>query len=438
MKNDATKINDYLDFAYIALCCINFTIIAFICGVMLVSIERILDNYSALSFLESVNSLPITPSIQILVFSICAFGMLICLLYIKKHQEKLSWFNLIIYLGVLALCIVLMYYTSFVSNSILLVVMANYFIYSKYNEKRYAYLIFTVIIYMLCNFNITSLLSMVSFSDYISFFNSEMQSILIAVVNSLNTISIVLFITIMVMMIIKEVNESRRVLQLNGELQLANKQLMEYASLQEKMGETKERNRLAREIHDTLGHTLTSISMGIEASLTIMDEQPELSKTQLERLSKTARQGLTDVRRSVKHLRPDALERHTLKDAIEQMINDFQSLSGIEIRFACHTPTLNFEQDEEDTIYRIIQECITNSVRHGNATKIFVSIAVNPDTIIVLIEDNGRGSKKIQYGFGLHHMQERVALLNGTIRIYGLDGFVVVVEIPYRKENIHD
>ncbi|MDF9824861.1 signal transduction histidine kinase [Breznakia sp. PF5-3] len=438
MKNNTNKLNQRLDLAYLVLCCINFIIISFISGVMYICIQRMIDNHSSLYFLEKLSTLPPSPPYQIIVFSIISFGILLCLLQIKKIQELTRFMNVFIYITVISLSMIIMYYTSFANNSILLLVMTNFFVYARFNEKRYLYLFITVIIYMLCNFNLLSFIPMVSFNDYTSFFGSDTQNILNVIMNSLNTISIVLFLLIMVMMILKEVNESRRVLQLNSELQLLNKQLQEYASIQEKMGETKERNRLAREIHDTLGHTLTGLSMGIDASMMLLDDNPEASKKQLERLSKTARQGLTDVRRSVNKLRPDALERHTLKEAIEQMIADFQLLSDIEIRFACHMPTLAFEPDEEDTIYRIIQESITNSVRHGNATKIFVSIALDNNNIILLIEDNGIGSKKIQYGFGLHHMKERIDLLNGTMRVYGLDGFVVVAEIPLRKENMND
>ena len=98
----------------------------------------------------------------------------------------------------------------------------------------------------------------------------------------------------------------------NDELKYVNMQLSEYAKESEKMAETKERNRLAREIHDTLGHSLTGIITGIEACTTLMDVAPEATKEQLKAIAEVARQGITDVRRSVKALRPDALESQTL------------------------------------------------------------------------------------------------------------------------------
>lgn len=438
MNDNLHKINQRLDFIYFLLYCINFVIIALIVGVMIIAIQRVNDNYIALSFLESLHTLPIATPLQLFIFPSLSFAIVVCLLEMKRNTYGSPTNDIYIYILVIVLSMIIMYFISFANNSILLLVITNFFVYARRGDKRYIYLIISVCIYMLSNFNFLSFIPMIPFSTYIACFNSETQTIINLVLNSLTTLSIVIFIAVMVVMTMKEVNESKRVLQLNSELQLLNKQLQKYASIQQKMGEVKERNRLAREIHDTLGHTLTGLSMGIDASMTLVDDHPDASKKQLSILSKTARQGLVDVRRSLTKLRPDALERHNLKEAIEQMIEDFQSLSDIEIRFACHMPTLAFDPDEEDAIYRIIQECITNSVRHGNATKIFVSIALDKHSIIVLIEDNGKGSKEITYGFGLHHMQERINTLHGTMRVYGLDGFVVVVELPLRKEKLDD
>lgn len=204
------------------------------------------------------------------------------------------------------------------------------------------------------------------------------------------------------------------------------------------MGETRERNRLAREIHDTLGHTLTGLSTGLEACATLIDIDHEMAKKQLAILSNVARDGLKDVRHSVNKLRPDALQKKTLKEALAGMINEFHESSGVHVYFACHLSSLEFQQDEEDTIYRIVQEGMTNAVRHGKATEIYISFAMDLTNLVIIIEDNGIGCKYIEEGFGLHHMKERVALLQGKLRVYGTEGFVLIVELPIRKEEIHD
>ena len=78
---------------------------------------------------------------------------------------------------------------------------------------------------------------------------------------------------------------------------------------------------------------------------------------------------------------------------------------------------------------------MTNSVRHGQASRIYISFGKDQDSLILIIEDDGKGCVDIQEGFGLHHMKERIALLNGNVRFYGRDGFEVLVELPLRKED---
>ena len=229
--------------------------------------------------------------------------------------------------------------------------------------------------------------------------------------------------------------ESAQMRRINDELRTLNHQLEEMADVREKMGETRERNRLAREIHDTLGHTLTGLSTGIDAAKTLLQRDPDMAIKQLDILSATAREGLKDVRRSVRKLRPDALENHTLKGALETMIEEFMRSSGVKVSYVCHLDSLVFQPDEEDTIYRIVQECMTNSVRHGHASHIYISFGKDQDSLILIIEDDGKGCVDIQEGFGLHHMKERIALLNGNVRFYGRDGFEVLVELPLRKED---
>ena len=96
-------------------------------------------------------------------------------------------------------------------------------------------------------------------------------------------------------------------------------------------------------------------------------------------------------------------------------------------------PKLVFDNDEEEVIYRIIQEGMTNAVRHGKAKEIYISIAKERNILILIIEDDGIGCENIKPDFGLHHMQERVSLLQGNIRFYGSNGFVIIAEIPIRE-----
>ena len=244
----------------------------------------------------------------------------------------------------------------------------------------------------------------------------------------------------MVAEILAQSSEKARILKLNLELREANRKLEEYARESVKVAETRERNRLAREIHDTLGHSLTGIITGIEACVMIMDVAPEATKEQLHAIAEVARSGIRDVRRSVNALRPDALEHMDLGNALEQMIDGTRRSTGVTIDYECQIHLGGFSQDEEDIIYRIVQESITNAIRHGKATQIRVRIGREFHILDIHIQDNGTGCADIKKGFGLHHMQERLDILGGTLIYDGSHGFVIHAQIPIRwgKEEEDD
>ena len=199
------------------------------------------------------------------------------------------------------------------------------------------------------------------------------------------------------------------------------------------MGETRERNRLAREIHDTLGHILTGISVGVDAVSVLMDVSPEAAKKQLATIGDMARTGLNDVRRSVRKLKPDALERMSLENAIFQMTEEMSKGTNTKIYFASYMDKLEFEPDIEETLYRIVQESTTNAIRHGKATEIWIRISEKNGEMILMVSDNGRGCADIEEGFGLKHMRERVELAGGSLFYEGVFGFTVIVKIPIRR-----
>jgi signal transduction histidine kinase len=205
------------------------------------------------------------------------------------------------------------------------------------------------------------------------------------------------------------------------------------------MTEIEERNRLAREIHDTLGHALTGIVVSADAGKILFDAAPEEAKARFDVIGQTARQGLEDVRRSIRALRPDALESHDLESALEKMIENFRETTGADIRYAQEAGKLLLAQDEEVTVYRIVQEGMTNAIRHGKATQINLIIDRKDRNLRVRIFDNGVGMQGKKTGFGLNYMKERVELLKGTLRYGnredGSRGFSLEAEIPVRGVN---
>ena len=162
----------------------------------------------------------------------------------------------------------------------------------------------------------------------------------------------------------------------------------------------------------------------------MIDIDPQKSKEQLLIISNVVRESIKDVRRSLYKLRPGALDQRTLKDGLIKMIEEFQSVSHLNVDLYYEWENVDFENTKEDIIFRIIQETMTNALRHGHASHIEIHLFDEEEKYMIIMQDNGSGCKEIHYGYGLKQMHERVAILNGTIHFYSEEGFRTVVEIP--------
>ena len=251
---------------------------------------------------------------------------------------------------------------------------------------------------------------------------------MIGVESLMTFMNILLFVFFVLLMFSRQKDENARILQLNwvlsyknDQLRRANIKLKEYSETIRHMTETEERNRLAREIHDTLGHTLTGIVVSADAGKILMDAAPEEARKRFDVIADTARQGLEDVRRSIRALRPDALDRNGLWKALEIMVSDFHNSTGAVIVYEQNAGDPALASDEEDAVYRIVQEGLTNAIRHGQATRISLSIGKQEEYLRIRITDNGTGVREQKEGFGLNHMRERLEMLKGELKFGNRD-----------------
>ena len=156
-----------------------------------------------------------------------------------------------------------------------------------------------------------------------------------------------------------------------------------------------------------------------------------------------SRDGLTDVRRSIKALRPDALEHSSLEQALEGLVENFRLTTSAQIAYCQEAGELNLDADEEDALYRVVQEGLTNAVRHGGADRISIRVTRTGDLVTVSVQDNGTGCGSLEEGFGLRHMRERLDMLGGTLSYGNLDsgaqdgytGFFITVGLPIRNKK---
>lgn len=408
---------------------LNLVIILYVSLVSLFSLWGIIEKHEALTLIRHAGILPMEPWKNMVL----GVGSYIGLLILISFSTENVWASAgkIILEILLGANICFMVHLGYKGIFFLIMADAIKYVQDTFNRTRVIAILCGV--YLLMDQRIVSLLyPVVPLNTMWLFFDKQQQALLMLILSVLNALNLFVFIAYIVTMFLNQMSERKRILKLYQELEAKNEQLVLYAAELEEATQTRERNRLAREIHDTLGHALTGITTGIDACVMLMDVAPEATKQQLKAIAEVARQGIKDVRRSINALRPDALEHINLKRALEQMIGETSRSTGVEIVFNCPLELKIFTQDEEDIIYRIVQESITNGIRHGRATHIDVNIGRDYKLLTIDIHDNGIGCKEVHKGFGLHHMEERLQMLKGTLEYSGENGFEIHAKIPIR------
>ena len=220
--------------------------------------------------------------------------------------------------------------------------------------------------------------------------------------------------------------------ELARQLETANHQLSEYASQAEELAATQERNRLAREIHDNLGHYLTIVNVQIEAAKVTCESDPSRALVALDKAQELARKGLNSVRESVAALRVSPVENRLLKDAITELVEESKT-SGITTEFNIMGTTKPVESKSALALYRVVQEGLTNIRKHADASRVDVELDFSQnDKIRLTLRDNGVGAADTSVGFGLIGLRERVQLLGGEFKIETQleRGFQIEVVLP--------
>jgi signal transduction histidine kinase len=193
-----------------------------------------------------------------------------------------------------------------------------------------------------------------------------------------------------------------------------------------------ERRRLARELHDETGQALTSILLGLKALEEKTDD--EAARSSIEELRELVVGTLQDVRRLAVELRPSALDDFGLVAALERLAASFTEQSGISVDFQAALADERLRDEAETALYRIVQESLTNVVKHAQARRVSILLTRTDGTVKAVVEDDGKGfdPEKTTGGFGLVGMQERLALLGGRLEIEsaGGAGTTVAAEVP--------
>ena len=237
----------------------------------------------------------------------------------------------------------------------------------------------------------------------------------ITIIRTISFIAVGVFISLLVTRL-REQRES---------LREANANLMHYASTLEQLTVSRERNRLARELHDTLAHSLTAISVSLETAKAYFDIDPAQTRDLIDISLESTHVGVDETRRALKALRANALEDMGLELAIQRVAESAATRLRLNLTLDLKNPLPSLSPDVEQCIYRVAQEAIENIVNHSHAKKFSVHLESNDHTTLT-IQDDGIGfdlyAKEVRGHFGLVGMRERAELAGGKLKIESENG----------------
>lgn len=244
----------------------------------------------------------------------------------------------------------------------------------------------------------------------------------------------VVFVFVFTQVALREQQAHAKVERLAADLRAANDKLREYAVQVEELATAKERNRLAREIHDSLGHYLTVINVQIEAARAVLGSEPPRALDALRKAQSLAQEGLADVRRSVATLRASPTENRPLPEALAALAAENRA-SGLLTELAVTGVPRPLPPQTELTLYRAVQEGLTNVRKHARASRVDITLDYGDNERVCLrVRDNGVGGSPEDRsgGYGLLGVRERTHLLGGEVRIHSAagQGFTLEVELP--------
>jgi signal transduction histidine kinase len=238
------------------------------------------------------------------------------------------------------------------------------------------------------------------------------------------------FVIVFSRLLVRERAAATRIERLAAELEAKNRQLHSYAEKIQELATAQERTRIAREIHDGLGHYLTGAHVHLETARALVDSGGARAAAEIQRAQKLLHQGLGELRQSVTMLRSPDTDR-PFSVALAALIDDARA-SGIEAKLHVGGSVRPLGTSVEFVLYRAAQEGLTNVLRHAHAEKVDLRLRYAEECVELNVEDDGVGSASLRQGFGLVGIRERVATVGGEVDLATAPsgGFALRVRVP--------
>lgn len=231
------------------------------------------------------------------------------------------------------------------------------------------------------------------------------------------------FVVIYVALFVRQAEARRRAQELLSELEITHRQLQEYAARVEELTISQERERMARELHDTLAQGLAGLILQLEAADSFLEgSNPARAQAVVQQAMQRARTTLDEARRAIQALRPATLEQGSLVDALGREIDQFAATSGVHTTFEVGASPPDAPSEMAQDVLRIVQESLSNVARHAHASHVLVRLAKSSEGFQVVVQDDGVGFDPAEAPerpgcFGLAGMQERALRLGGALLV---------------------
>ena len=230
--------------------------------------------------------------------------------------------------------------------------------------------------------------------------------------------------------------DRRRSQELLWELESANQQLREYAAQAEELAAAQERNRLARELHDSVTQTIFSMTLAAESSRILLKRDPKQVEPQLDRLNELARGALDEMRTLIHELHPAAVAEGGLIPALHKHVDSLKQRDGLVVELNIHSDA-SIGREQEEGLFRIVQESLNNVSKHAQVDKALVTLQQTNGRVVLAVEDQGVGFdvSAVPPGeehFGLTSIRERTEMLKGNLKVESSpgEGTRIMVDIP--------
>jgi signal transduction histidine kinase len=223
------------------------------------------------------------------------------------------------------------------------------------------------------------------------------------------------------------------------DLKQKNERLSHYAVTLEQLAVSRERNRIARELHDTLAHTLSGLNVQLKALDVLWGRNPQQASTMIKQMQQATHEGLQEVRNALQALRARPLEDLGLVQALKQLAQQNAAWATLDLKLQLPTRVIGLSHEVELQLYRVAEEALHNVARHAHATHVSLMLQQDQTGLQLLISDDGRGFDASMQATGSHYgltgMRERAALIGAHVEVRSQPGKGTSVRLWKGKEK---